>query len=144
MPLGAFIADQKLMAQLTENPVLGHITTFGGHPISCTAGMEAFRVLIEEDLITEVKSKSAIFKQKLVHRSIRSVNSSGLWMAVEFDSFQTCKKIIDQCISKGLLTDWFLFSAHCLRISPPLTISIEQIEKACRIILDSLDQQGQF
>ena len=144
MPLGAFIADQKLMAQLTENPVLGHITTFGGHPISCTAGMEAFRVLIEEDLITEVKSKSAIFKQKLVHRSIRSVNSSGLWMAVEFDSFQTCKKIIDQCISKGLLTDWFLFSAHCLRISPPLTISIEQIEIACRIILDSLDQQGQF
>jgi acetylornithine/N-succinyldiaminopimelate aminotransferase len=140
MPLGAFIAPKVVMDQLTDNPVLGHITTFGGHPVCCAAGMAAFRVLLEEDMLQQVAGKSQLFNSLLVHSEIKSVQSFGLWMAVEFDSFDTCKKIIDGCIEKGLLTDWFLFAPNCLRISPPLTISEKEIRRACAIILEQLDQ----
>jgi acetylornithine/N-succinyldiaminopimelate aminotransferase len=137
MPLGAFVADKKRMDHFTDNPVLGHITTFGGHPVCCAAGMAAFSVLLEEEFA--VASKAMLFKNLLVHPSIRSLHSFGLWMAVEFDSFEICKKIIDRCIENGLLTDWFLFASNSLRISPPLTISEEQIKKACAIIMAALD-----
>jgi acetylornithine/N-succinyldiaminopimelate aminotransferase len=137
MPLGAFVADKKRMDHFTDNPVLGHITTFGGHPVCCAAGMAAFSVLLEEEFA--IASKAMLFKNLLVHPSIRSLHSFGLWMAVEFDSFETCKKIIDRCIENGLLTDWFLFASNSLRISPPLTISEEQIKKACAIIMAALD-----
>jgi acetylornithine/N-succinyldiaminopimelate aminotransferase len=136
MPLGAFVADKKLMDHFTDNPVLGHITTFGGHPVCCAAGMAAFSVLLEEEFA--VASKAMLFKNLLVHSSILSVHSFGLWMAVEFDSFETCKKIIDRCIENGLLTDWFLFASNSLRISPPLTISETQIKKAAAIILEAI------
>jgi acetylornithine/N-succinyldiaminopimelate aminotransferase len=139
MPLGAFIADRKLMSTLTENPVLGHITTFGGHPVCCAAGMAAMKVLLEEGMINEVLKKEEIFKSVLVHPKIKAVRSFGLWMAVEFDSFEICKKVIDGCLDNGLMTDWFLFAPSCLRISPPLTISVEQIKKACSIILQAVE-----
>ncbi len=138
LPLGAFIADKKVMDCLTDNPVLGHITTFGGHPLSCAAGLAAFNALIEEGMISGVKAKEALFNKLLVHPKIRSIHSFGLWMAVEFESFEQCKKIIDACIERGVLSDWFLFNSRSLRISPPLTISEEQIEQACKIILDVL------
>ncbi len=138
MPLGAFIADVQLMNQLADNPVLGHITTFGGHPVCCAAGLAAFKALLEEDLYRQVPGKAALFKQRLVHPKIKNVHAFGLWMAVEFDSFDTCKRIIDNCIEQGVLTDWFLFAAHCLRISPPLTITTGQIQQACDIILNSI------
>jgi acetylornithine/N-succinyldiaminopimelate aminotransferase len=137
MPLGAFIADKELMDHLTDNPVLGHITTFGGHPVCCAAGMAAFRVLLENDF--DVFGKEKKFKTLLQHSKIKSIRSFGLWMAVEFDSFETCKKVIDKCIEKGVLTDWFLFAANCMRISPPLIISGEQINIACKTILKTLD-----
>lgn len=137
MPLGAFIADQSLMHTLTENPVLGHITTFGGHPVSCAAGLAGFKALLEEGYVTEVKTKQALFTSLLVHSKIKAVRVAGLWMALEFDSFDTNKKIIDYCLANGLLTDWFLFAPECLRIAPPLTISAAQIEKACNIILQA-------
>jgi acetylornithine/N-succinyldiaminopimelate aminotransferase len=138
MPMGAFIADVQLMNQLADNPVLGHITTFGGHPVCCAAGMAAFKALLEENCLQEVQAKHDLFKSLLVHPKIKSVHSFGLWMAVEFDSFETNKRIIDACIEKGVLTDWFLFAAHCLRISPPLTVSTAQIRAACNIILSSI------
>lgn len=138
MPLGAFIADKTLMWNLTNNPVLGHITTFGGHPVSCAAGMAGFKALIEERYILQVKQKEQLFKKRLVHPKIKTIRSGGLWMAVEFDSFEINKKIIDSCLQKGLLTDWFLFAPHCLRIAPPLTISEMQIEEACRIIQEAI------
>jgi acetylornithine/succinyldiaminopimelate/putrescine aminotransferase len=138
MPLGAFIADKKLMDHLTDNPVLGHITTFGGHPVCCTAGLSALNVLLEEKLIETVNEKAVLFKSLLIDPKIKSVKCFGLWMAVEFESFEVCKKIIDNCIENGLITDWFLFASNCLRISPPLTISEEQIRKSCRIILEAL------
>ncbi len=139
MPLGAFIADKQLMDAFTENPVLGHITTFGGHPVCCAAGMAAMKALLEEGWIDTVKKKETLFKSLLTHPKIKAVRSFGLWMAVEFDSFETNKKIIDACINEGVLTDWFLFASHCLRISPPLMISEEQIEKACEVIQTALN-----
>jgi acetylornithine/N-succinyldiaminopimelate aminotransferase len=139
MPLGAFVADKKLMDHLTDNPVLGHITTFGGHPVCCAAGKAAFEVLLEENF--DVQKKKALFKSLLQHPKIKSTRSFGLWMAVEFEDFESCKKIIDHCINAGVLTDWFLFASNCLRISPPLTISSGEIEKACKIMLSSIDPQ---
>ena len=146
MPLGAFIADKKLMDAFTENPVLGHITTFGGHPVCCAAGMAAMKALLEEGWIETVKAKEQLFLSLLQHEKIKAVRSFGLWMTVEFDSFEICKKIIDSCINGSgrlqrpdplVLTDWFLFAPNCLRISPPLIISEEQIKKACSNILQA-------
>ena len=137
MPLGAFISDKEIMNELTENPVLGHITTFGGHPVSCAAGLAAMNVLLEKKIMDEVKKKDELFKSLLLHPKIKSVSSSGLWLAIEFDSFETNKKIIDGCIKNGVMTDWFLFASNCLRISPPLIISKEQIKKAVRVILET-------
>ncbi len=138
MPLGAFITDKQIMDAFTDNPVLGHITTFGGHPVCCAAGMAAMKALLEEGWIGEVKNKEELFRSKLSHPAIKAVRSFGLWMAVEFDSFEICKQVIDRCIAAGLLTDWFLFAPHCLRISPPLIISEAQVEKAAAIICESI------
>jgi acetylornithine/succinyldiaminopimelate/putrescine aminotransferase len=138
MPMGAFIADRQLMWNLTGDPVLGHITTFGGHPISCAAGLASLEVLLEEEWIGEVAAKEALFRQLLVHPSIRQVRSCGLLMAVEFDSFEVNKQVIDKCIEKGLLTDWYLFAPQCMRIAPPLLITEAEIRQACEIILSSV------
>ena len=137
MPLGAFIADKKLMNHLTENPVLGHITTFGGHPVCCAAGMASMKVLLEEKWMDAIKEKQELFSSLLNHPKIRSVRSFGLWLAIEFDSFETNKKVIDKCIERAVLTDWFLFASNCLRISPPLVIPEEQIRKSCEVIVAS-------
>lgn len=138
MPLGAFIADKELMNAFTENPVLGHITTFGGHPVCCAAGIAAMNILLGEKIIENVKASEQLFQSLLVHPAIRSTRSYGLWMTVEFDSFETNKKVIDECIRKGVMTDWFLFAPHCLRISPPLSISGIEITAACKKILNAM------
>jgi acetylornithine/succinyldiaminopimelate/putrescine aminotransferase len=142
MPLGAFVAGRTLMHQLTADPVLGHITTFGGHPLCCAAGLAAFHALLDEDLIQAVEKKEALFTSLLVHPAIKSVRSVGLWLAVAFDSFDTCKAVIDDCIQQGLITDWFLFAPHCLRLSPPLTITDTEIRDTCAIILKSIANKG--
>lgn len=141
MPLGAFVADKKLMMQLTENPVLGHITTFGGHPVCCAAGLAAFELLLNERLYETVTNKETLFLSLLKHPKIKAIRSFGLLLAVEFDCFDTNKKVIDAVISNGALTDWFLFASSCLRICPPLTISDEEIKKACNIIIQVLNTQ---
>lgn len=146
MPLGAFIADKALMDALTDAPVLGHITTFGGHPVSCAAGLAALDALVEEGWMDSVKSKEALFLSLLKHPAIRSVHSFGLWMAVEFSDAAFCKRVIDVCLQVnsneevGLMTDWFLFAPNCLRIAPPLIISESQIRQACDRILRAIDQ----
>jgi acetylornithine/N-succinyldiaminopimelate aminotransferase len=139
MPLGAFIADNSLMNALTDKPVLGHITTFGGHPVCCAAGMAGMLALLEEQWIEKVKTKEQLFKNILKHPKIKAIHSAGLWMALEFDSFENNKKNIDACLANGVLTDWFLFAPHCMRIAPPLIITEEEIEKACKIILECID-----
>lgn len=138
LPMGAFIADRSIMWTLTGDPVLGHITTFGGHPLCCAAGLASMQVLLEEDWIGQVAGKEALFRELLVHPAIRAVRSCGLLIAVEFDSFEKNKQVIDHCISRGLLTDWYLFAPQCLRIAPPLLITEEEIRRACSIILSAL------
>lgn len=135
MPLGAFIASRDIMWTLTNNPVLGHITTFGGHPVNCAAGRAGFQALLDQHLLPEVNAKGQLFLDHLKHPAIKSVRSLGLMMAVEFESFSVNKKVIDYCINKGVLTDWFLFAAECMRIVPPLIITPEEIKWACSIIL---------
>ena len=139
MPLGAFIASKELMDHFTDQPVLGHITTFGGHPVCCAAGLAAFQVLLEEALWVKADAKALRFKKLLVHEKIRDVRSFGLWLAVAFDSFEACKQVIDACIEAGIITDWFLFASNCLRISPPLTITDAQIDQAAGIILQAVE-----
>ena len=138
LPLGAFIAAKTLMDTFTGNPVLGHISTFGGHPLSCAAGYAALKVLLDEELPGLVSEKEKLFREQLVHPNIRSVRSAGLLIAVEFDNFETNKRVIDACISDGLLTDWFLFAGNCLRIAPALTISQNEILEICRVIKGNL------
>lgn len=140
MPLGAFISSKENMDTFTKNPVLGHITTFGGHPVCCAAGLAAFEFLLAEHLIDDVKSKEKLFRKYLSHPAIHTVSGCGLIMALHFDSYETNKQIIDTCIAKGAFTDWFLFAAHALRIAPPLTISNEEIETACKIILEAINE----
>lgn len=140
MPLGAFVADRELMMQLADNPVLGHITTFGGHPVCCAAGLAAMQALISEAMTDSVTQKGDLFKSLLQHEQIKAARHIGLLMAVEFDSFETNKKVIDAVIETGALTDWFLFASNCLRICPPLTISEAEIRKACDIIIEALNK----
>ena len=142
LPLGAFIASKKQMDSLMDQPVLGHITTFGGHPLSCAAGLAAMKVLMKEKLIDFVAEKENLFRKRLIHPSIKSVRSAGLLIAVEFENFEINKRVIDGCIRDGLLTDWFLFASGCLRIAPPLTITAEEIEEICRIILLNAEGNG--
>ncbi|MCO5239862.1 MAG: aspartate aminotransferase family protein [Chitinophagaceae bacterium] len=139
MPLGAFIADKKIMWSLASNPVLGHITTFGGHPVSCAAGLAALKVLLEEDIISHVKSKASLFLSSLKHPQIKAVRSAGLLIAVEFENFGKNKAVIDRCIEDGVLTDWFLFAPECMRIAPPLNISDDEIRKACESIINAIN-----
>ncbi|WP_290790276.1 aspartate aminotransferase family protein [Flavihumibacter sp. UBA7668] len=142
MPLGAFVAAKSMMDLFTLNPVLGHITTFGGHPVSCAAGLAAMKVLLKEKWIQKIPEKEALFKKLLVHPAIIAVRSKGLLIAVEFESFEVNKRVIDRCIANGLLTDWFLFGANCLRIAPPLNISKKEIKKACSTILKAINDEG--
>ena len=140
MPLGAFVADKQLMDSFTHHPVLGHINTFGGHPVSCAAGLAAFNVLLDEQLIAGVKQKESLFLSLLVHPSIQSVHSCGLMIAVDFGSFEVNKKIIDALIHRGVFTDWFLFAAGSLRIAPPLIISDTEIRIACNHLIEVLNE----
>jgi len=140
MPLGAFVADKKIMDSFTHNPVLGHINTFGGHPVSCAAGLAAFNYLINENIVAVVKDKETLFRNLLVHPKINKVNSAGLMIAVWFYDFETNKKIIDALIEEGVFTDWFLFASNALRIAPPLNISEAEIKLACKKIIEILEK----
>jgi len=134
MPLGAFIADKKIMDSFTNNPVLGHINTFGGHPVCCAAGHASMRFLLDKKIIEKVFEKEKIFLENCNHPKIKNIRSSGLMISIEFNNFDQNKKVIDALLEKGVFTDWFLFASQCLRIVPPLTISKEDIQKACKII----------
>jgi acetylornithine/succinyldiaminopimelate/putrescine aminotransferase len=138
MPLGAFIASTKLMSTLTHDPVLGHITTFGGHPISCAAGKAALEVLLEGDYIATVKKHQQFLLDHLKHPSIISRNYCGLWMSLQFETAEKAQAIIHRCVENGLITDWFLFAPDRLRIAPPLIITEEELNKISEIIIESI------
>lgn len=140
MPIGAFISSTEMMSSLATNPILGHITTFGGHPVSCAAGLATLKTIVNEDIVDEVTAKGELFKKLLVHPKIHSIRGKGLMLAVEFGSFETNKKIIDGCIADGLITDWFLHCSNSMRIAPPLIITVEEIEEACATIKRNIDK----
>lgn len=138
MPLGAFIASLDRMNLFTDKPVLGHITTFGGHPVCCAAGKAAMDYLLQEKLIDTVKEKEKLFIQLLQHPSIKAVRAKGLLIAIELENGDKVIDTLKKCLEKGIFSDWFLFAPQCIRIAPPLTISNEEIEQAAAIILACL------
>lgn len=138
MPIGAFIAPREVMGVFKTNPILGHITTFGGHPVSCAASLATLRVIQEEKLAEKAGEKALLFRSMLEHPKIREIRNQGLMMAVQVDDFATLKPVIDRAIQAGVITDWFLFCDSAMRIAPPLTITEEEIKKACEVILASL------
>ena len=139
MPIGAFIANKEVMGVFKSNPLLGHITTFGGHPVSAAASLATLRVLQEEQLMEQVGEKANLFKSLLIHPQIKAIRNQGLMMALEFESFEVLKPIIDRAIQLGVITDWFLFCDDSMRIAPPLTISLDEIREACALILQAID-----
>ena len=139
MPLGAFVSSKQIMDTLSVGPELGHITTFGGHPVSCAAGLATLQTILSEKLCEEVDVKSRMFVERLQHQLIRDVRVKGLFIALEFESFDLNKKIIDLCIQNGVIVDWFLFNMKSMRIAPPLTITPGEIESACSIIINSIN-----
>jgi acetylornithine/N-succinyldiaminopimelate aminotransferase len=138
MPLGAFISSHHLMQTLTDNPVLGHITTFGGHPVCCAAGMAGMQALLAEEMIAGVAAKEKLFHELLAHPEIVTVRSKGLLIAVELSSAEKVMSTLQACLGKGLFSDWFLFAPHCIRIAPPLTITEEEIRHACATLLSCI------
>ncbi|MCS6822681.1 MAG: aspartate aminotransferase family protein [Cytophagaceae bacterium] len=140
LPLGAFISSKKIMHCLTHHPALGHITTYGGNPVCCAASLAAFEVMMRENLLLRVAEKERSFRQYLNHPKIKEVRSKGLMIAVEFESFDILKRIIERCLEYGVITDWFLFCNNSMRIAPPLIITDEQIEQACGLIMKAVDE----
>lgn len=140
MPLGAFIASKGIMSCLVDNPVLGHITTFGGHPVSCVAAKASLEVLLKENYIDKVYDKENLFRSLLKHPKIKSIRGKGLFLAIDVGNSDIVHKTIDICISKGLVTDWFLFNDTSIRVAPPLIINEKQIKDACNIIIASLNE----
>lgn len=143
MPLGAFVSSYQNMQVFTNNPVLGHISTFGGHPVCCAAGMAAMEVLIKENMIASVEEKGRLFIQQLQHTLIKAVRAKGLLIAIELSDNETTLAAVQECINNGLFTDWFLFAQNCIRVAPPLTITYDEIKKACEIIHASLSELSQ-
>ena len=139
MPIGAFISSPKIMNSLKENPILGHITTFGGHPLNCAAALATLEVMETENLISSVIEKGKRFQELLVHPEIISFRGQGLMLAIQLKDFDFNKKVIDKCIENGVIVDWFLHCSDSMRIAPPLTISEIEIVKACKIIIDAID-----
>lgn len=139
MPLGAFISSKGIMQTLSFNPALGHITTFGGHPVSCAASLAILEIILEMDLKKEVERKEKLFRSLLHHKLIKNISGKGLLLGAEFQNAKTNHEVIVKCLERGLITDWFLFSPNKMRIAPPLIMQDEMIEESCKIILDSCD-----
>lgn len=140
MPLGAFISSKEIMGTLKTNPILGHITTFGGHPVCCAASLAGLKVLLDEKIIESVEAKGQFFRDNLKHHEIRSIRGKGLFLAVELENFEKVSKLLKICIKNGLVFDWFLYESNFLRVAPPLTISDDEIIEVCKLMLKSLDE----
>lgn len=139
MPLGAFISSGKIMSALSSNPILGHITTFGGHPVCCAAGLAALNVIIEEKLVETCNKKSDLFKKELLHPLISGVRGEGLLLAVQLTDAVYVQYVIAHGPDFGLILDYFLFCNNAFRIAPPLIISDEEIKLACSQLKKLLD-----
>ncbi len=141
MPLGAFISSRETMGLLSHDPALGHITTFGGHPVCCAAGLAALEVLLGEGLIDGVEAKGALYEELLAgHPAVREIRRAGLLMAVELGDSGRMYRVMELFRERGILSDWFLFCDTAFRISPPLVVTEAEIRESCEIIVQCLDE----
>lgn len=138
MPIGAFIANKTVMDVITENPILGHITTFGGHPVSCAAALASLNVIVDNQLTAAVAQKAELFRRYLQHAAIREIRGLGLMLCLQMDSFTQVERISRYCAENGVIIDWFLHCDSALRIAPPLTINDEEIRTACQVICEGI------
>ena len=139
MPIGAFIASWELMNLLTFQPKLGHITTFGGHPVNCAASLATLEVLLSANIMSKMEVKEQLFRQQLQHSKIKEIRGKGLMLAIEFDNEELTKEVVEKSLDNGLILFYFLFTKTAVRITPPLTISEKEIIKGCEIIKGILD-----
>ena len=138
MPIGAFISSQNIMSVLKENPILGHITTFGGHPVSCAAGLANLEVIIKENLFKDVPAKELLFRECLQHPEIREIRGKGLMLSAQLESFEQVENVCKRCMENGIIIDWFLHCDTAMRIAPPLIITEKEIRKACEVIVEAI------
>jgi acetylornithine/succinyldiaminopimelate/putrescine aminotransferase len=140
VPIGAFIANKKLMHTFTSNPVLGNINTYGGNALSCAAALANLKVILDNGVLSQIDLKEKLIRAQLVHPLIKAIRGKGLMLSLEFGDVKLNKAIIRKCIENGLLTDWYLFSETALRIAPPLIITDNEILESCQIILKSINE----
>lgn len=140
MPIGAFITSEEYMKHLSHDPKLGHITTFGGHPVCCAAALATWKVLKESKLLEEVEIKKELFLKGLVHSRIKHINATGLAIGIELESADLCQFVFDELLKEGLITFFFLFNPNSLRLSPPLTIEKDEVKWACEKIVEVLNR----
>ena len=141
MPLGGVASKKQILDAFTHNPCLGHITTFGGHPVCCAAGLAALNFLKNNDVIESVESKGALFESLIQgHDRVLEIRRSGLLLAVELGKSEYLYRLMEIFKEEGIMSDWFLYCDTAFRISPPLTISEAEIEECCTIIARSLDR----
>lgn len=138
MPIGAFISSKKMMDVLKENPILGHITTFGGHPVSCAAGLATLNTILDENLMDNVLEKEQLFRSLLIHPKIKEIRGMGLMLSIQLDNFNQVEEISKKCVDAGVIIDWFLHCDNSMRIAPPLIITEDEIRFACKVILDAI------
>ena len=139
MPIGAFISSWENMNNLTHNPKLGHITTFGGHPVNCAASFATLNFIINNNLMSKINNKEVLFRKLLSHRKIKNINGKGLMLSIDLDSKDERDKLVANCMDDGLLLFYFLFNETSVRLTPPLTISNEEIIEGCEIIINNLE-----
>ena len=140
MPVGAFTANEKHMDLLSHNPKLGHITTFGGHPVIASASLATLKELVETDLMPQCLEKEQLFRKLLVHPLIKEVRGEGLMLAIMTESPEITNQVIFKCQEKGLILFWLLFEGNAIRITPPLTLTNEEIEEGCGIIIEAMNE----
>jgi acetylornithine/succinyldiaminopimelate/putrescine aminotransferase len=139
LPIGAFVADKQIMRAFTHDPMLGHITTFGGNPVCCASALATLTVLQEEKLVEQVEEKGRLFEQHLKHPAIKEIRRIGLMFAIDFESAEKVNAIVNNAKADGVICYWFLSHPNSFRIAPPLTITPEEIREACKVILKAID-----
>ena len=139
MPIGGLVGDKRLINLFAKNPDLGHITTFGGHPVTCAAALGGLQALLNEKIVDSVLEKEAFIMSKLQHDIIKEVRSSGMMMAVELTKRKYLKHVVNNCFEHGALIDYFLFNNKSFRLAPPLIYTLKQLDKACDILLRAMD-----
>ena len=140
MPIGGLVTSQKIMSLFTTNPPLGHITTFGGHPMCCAGALAGLEFLENENIVSNVEQKGVLFESLLKHKMIKEIRRKGLFFAIELENPAVVQKVVEGCKQKGLLSFWFLSCPESFRIAPPLVISTEEIKISCAIITEVMDQ----